>query len=313
MVTFTNEDKAIPSLGPLCITLGIFDGIHLGHQKIIGRVLEKAKQMGATSCVATFDPHPREVLNPEAAPNLLTTTKKKAALLESLGIEALCLIRFTREFANTEARAFVRKFLMEKLRMKYIVVGYDWRFGKDRKGDINLLREMSKDDGYEVEQIDRVDVDGQLVSSTIIRELILAGDIHRAGKYLGRNYSITGTIVGGSGLGREIGFPTANINPHHEAVPPNGIYAVWVHVGGTRKPGTLNIGFRPTVTSEKKRTIEVHIMDFYRDIYGTEIEVMFVDKLRDEQKFPSLGALAEQIKKDVEKARETLVEDDGGI
>jgi riboflavin kinase/FMN adenylyltransferase len=219
----------------------------------------------------------------------------------------------TLELANIEARSFVKDFLVGKLRMKSIIVGYDWRFGKGRKGDVHLLREMSEENAYEVEQVDRVEVDGQLVSSTLIRELALRGDLERTARYLGRGYSITGTIVGGSGIGREIGFPTANIEPHHEAIPPNGIYAVWVEVGGTRKPGTLNIGYRPTVSAEKKRTVEVHIMDFYHDIYDQEIEVAFVEKLRDEKKFPSLEALSEQIKRDVETARNILVERNSGL
>jgi riboflavin kinase/FMN adenylyltransferase len=313
MLTFTYEDKLFPRLPSLCVTLGIFDGLHLGHQKIGRRVIERAAQIGGTSCVVTFDPHPREVLNPGESPDLLTTTEKKTELIEQLGVDALCLIRFTPEFANIEARAFVSDFLIKKLQMKAIVVGYDWRFGKDRKGDVQLLREMSKDDGYEVEQVDRVEVDGQPISSTLIRELVLEGDLKLAAKYLDRNYSITGAIVEGAGLGRKIGFPTANIEPHHEAIPPNGIYAVWVDVTGVRKPGTLNIGYRPTVSKEKKRTIEVHIMDFYHDIYNKEIEVTFVERLRAEKKFASLEVLSEQIKKDVEKARAVLVEQSGGM
>jgi len=258
--------------------------------------------------VVTFDPHPRELLDPETAPDLLTTTKKKARLIEDLGVDTLCLVRFTRDFANTEADIFVTEFLVETLGMKAIVVGYDSRFGRNRKGDVHLLREMSNQYGYEVEQVAGVEADGDIISSTLIRELVLRGDLTRVARYLGRQYSITGSIVEGTKLGREIGFPTANIEPHHEAVPPNGIYAVWLDVGGMRKPGTLNIGYRPTVTTEKKRTVEVHIMDFYQDIYNQEVEVTFVEKLRDEQKFPSLDALAGQIKKDVEKARNILVE-----
>ncbi len=292
----------------LCLTLGIFDGVHVAHQKIIRRVIEKAKQAGGTSCVVTFDPHPLEVLNPKDAPNLLTATEKKTQLIKGLGVEALCLIRFTREFANIEARSFVTDFLIGTLRMKSIIVGYDWRFGKNRKGDIHLLREMSKEDGYDVEQVRGVKVEGQLVSSTLIRELVLKGDLQLAAKCLGRKYSITGVIVGGERLGREMGFPTANIEPHHEAIPPDGIYAVWVEVAGMRKPGTLNIGYRPTVSSGKRRTIEVHIMDFYHDVYGEQIEVTFVEKLREEKKCPSMEALTDQIKKDVEKARHILVE-----
>jgi riboflavin kinase/FMN adenylyltransferase len=308
MLIFTNEDTKIPRLDSVCLTLGIFDGVHLGHQKIIRRVVERARQMSGTACVVTFDPHPREVLSPDAAPDLLTTTSKKSGLIERLGIDVICLIRFTREFANIDARSFVKGFLIEKIQMKSIVVGHDWRFGKGRKGDIHLLRDMSGELGFEVEQVSRVEVDGQPVSSTLIRELVLKGDLDRVARCLGRNYSITGSIVGGSRIGREIGFPTANIEPHHEAVPPNGIYAVWADVCGVRKPGTLNIGFRPTVTNERKRTVEVHIMDFYRDIYNEDIEVTFVEKLREEQKFPSLDALAEQIKKDVERARRVLVQ-----
>ncbi len=297
----------------LCLTLGIFDGLHLGHQKIARRVIERASQIGGTSCVVTFDPHPRQVLNPEESPDLLTAREKKIQLIDQLGVDALCLIRFTPEFANIEARAFVNDFLIKKLRMKTIIVGYDWRFGKDRKGDVHLLRKMSKGKGFDVEQVDRVEVDGQLVSSTLIRELVLQGDLKLVARYLDRNYSITGAIVEGAGLGRKIGFPTANIEPHHEAVPPNGIYAVWVDVAGVRKPGTLNIGYRPTVSDENRRTVEVHIMDFYHDVYNKEIEVTFVEKLRDEKKFPSLEVLSEQIKKDVEKARAVLVEQSGGL
>lgn len=308
MLIFTNEEKQIPRMPSLCLTLGIYDGVHLGHQKIIRRVVERAKEIGGMSCVVTFDPHPREVLIPDTAPDLLTSTKKKIELLEALGLDAVCLIRFTREFAQVEARKFVKDFLINTLRTRAIVEGYDWRFGKGRKGDVELLREIGKDNGYEVEQVDGVVIDGQVVSSTLIRELVLEGNLDKAAAYLGREHSITGDIVEGSRMGREIGFPTANIEPHHEAIPPNGIYAVRVDVAGERKNGTLNIGVRPTVTEEKKRTIEVHIMDFYRDIYNEEIEVTFVERLRDEKKFPSVEALTDQIKKDVEKARRVLVE-----
>ena len=310
---FTNEDKQLPRLPSLCLTLGIFDGVHLGHQKIIRRVIERAGQIGGKSCVVTFDPHPREVLVPETAPDLLTATQKKARLIEALGVDALCLIRFTQEFAEIEAREFVKDFLIDALRMKVIIEGYDWRFGKGRKGDVRLLQKMSEEDGFEVEQMSGVELDGQVVSSTRIRELVLRGDLEAAARCLGRRYSITGDIVEGSRLGREMGFPTANIEPHHEAVPPNGIYAVWADVAGTRKPGTLNIGYRPTVSKEMKRTVEVHIMDFYRDIYNEEIEITFIEKLRNEQKFPSIDALSAQIKKDVEKARNILVEQRRGL
>ena len=313
MLIFTNEDKQIPELPSLCLTLGAYDGIHVGHQKIVRRVIERAKEIGGASCVVTFDPHPREILMPDAAPDLLTATKKKTELLEALGVDAVCLIRFTREFAQVEARDFVKNFLIDKLGAKAFVEGYDWRFGKGRRGDVELLREIGKENDCEVEQIDGVVVDGQIVSSTLTRRLIWDGDLDTAASYLGRRYSITGDVVEGSRLGREIGFPTANIEPHHEAIPPNGIYAVRVDVAGMRKDGTLNIGVRPTVTEEKKRTIEVHIMDFYQDIYDEEIEVTFVEKLRDEKKFPSLDALTDQIKKDVENARRVLVEQNDAI
>lgn len=313
MKIFTNEDKKIPKLPSLCLTLGTYDGIHLGHQKIIRLVVEKARQIDGASCVVTFDPHPRQILAPDSAPDLLTSTKKKIELIEALGVDAICLIRFNPEFAKIEARDFVKDFLIGTLHMRIIIEGYDWRFGKGRKGGVGLLREMGKDDGYEVEQVDGVAIDGQVISSTLIRELVILGDLDVAAGYLGRRYSITGDIVEGSRLGREIGFPTANIKPHHGAIPPNGIYAVWVDVAGMRRQGTLNIGYRPTVTEEKKRTVEVHIMDFYQDIYNEEMEITFVEKLRDEEKFPSLEALTAQIKKDVEKARAVLVEQSGSI
>jgi riboflavin kinase/FMN adenylyltransferase len=313
MQVFSNEDKNIPELPSLCLTLGIFDGLHLGHQRILRRVIERAERINGTSCVVTFDPHPREILSPDTAPDLLTSTKKKVELIEALGVDAVCLIRFTPEFAKVEARPFVRDFLIETLHTKVIVEGYDWRFGKGREGDVDLLREMGKENGYEVEQLDGLTIGEDIVSSTLIRGLVLKGGLDRAAECLGRKYSITGDIVEGSHLGREIGFPTANIEPHHEAIPPNGIYAVWVDVAGMRKAGTLNIGVRPTVTEEKKRTIEVHIMDFYQDIYNEEIEITFVERLRDEQKFSSLEALTDQIKKDVEKARKVLVEQNGPV
>jgi riboflavin kinase/FMN adenylyltransferase len=308
MLIFRNNDRPLPKLKNLCITLGIFDGLHLGHQKIIRRAIEKARELEGTSCVVTFDPHPREVLNPKDAPNLLTTTEKKAQLIERLGVDALCLVKFTQEFANIEAQEFVEKFLVGSLHMKAIIEGYDWGFGKGRKGDVRLLRQLSEKFHYDVEQVGPVEVNGQPVSSTFIRELVLSGQLDRAETYLGRKYSITGDIVGGARLGREIGFPTANIEPRHEAIPPDGIYAVWVEVLGSCKPGTLNIGYRPTVSSERRRSIEVNIMDFYHDIYDEKIEITFVAKLREEKKFSSVDALREQIKKDVEKARSILVE-----
>ena len=292
----------------VCLTLGIYDGLHLGHQRIIRRVMERARALEGTSCIVTFDPHPREILDPEAAPDLLTTTEKKAELIEQLGVDALCLVKFTRQFASIEADAFVKDFLVGKLHMRAIIEGYNWGFGKGRKGNISLLRELSTHYGYDVEQVDQVEINGQLVSSTLIRELVLSGELERAEMYLGRKYSITGDIVGGARLGRELGFPTANIVPRHEAIPPDGIYAVWAEVQGVCKPGTLNIGYRPTVSNERKRTVEVHIMDFYRDIYDEKIEITFVAKLREEKKFSSVSALTDQIKKDVEKARSILVE-----
>ncbi len=313
MLVFSNEDKKIPELRSLSLTLGIYDGVHLGHRKILRRVMERADRMGGTSCVVTFDPHPRQILNPDTAPDLLTSTTKKIELIEAIGIDAVCLIRFTPEFARIEARAFVRDFLIDTLHAKVIVEGYDWRFGRNRKGDVKLLREMGKENGYEVEQIDGLVVDGQVISSTFIRELVLRGNLEETAKYLGRRYSVTGDVVEGTHLGRKIGFPTANIKPHHEAIPPNGIYAVWVDVAGGRKPGTLNIGYRPTVTEQRNRTVEVHIMDFYEDIYGEDIEITFVENLRDEEKFPSLEALTDQIKKDVENARRILVEQSDAV
>lgn len=291
----------------MVLTAGTFDGLHLGHQMVIKEAMTRSRLRHGTAGLLTFDPHPREVLTPHAAPNLLTNTDKKLELMESLGVDVVFVLTFNRSLAAMSAQDFVKTILVDKLAVKELILGYDYRFGKEKEGDRLLLLQMGEEYGFTVDQLEPLCMDGVPISSTLIRELVLSGQLDEAARYLGRRYSVTGQVIKGDGRGRKLGFPTANIQPFHKALPPRGIYAVYVKDGRESRAGALNLGVRPTFYDSAEELMEVHLLDFEGDLYGKKLEVFFVKKLRDEVKFSSIDALKEQTSRDVELTREYLL------
>ncbi len=282
------------------VTIGTFDGVHIGHQKIIARLKEVATQHGGETVLITLYPHPRMVLFPDDNDlQLLSTQDEKTDLLRKYGIDHLVVIPFSKEFARLTSLEFVRDILVDKIGVKSLVIGYDHHFGRNREGSIEQLRELAPQFHFEVEEIPAQDIDHVNVSSTKIREALLNGEVETAKQYLGHTYSLQGTVVEGDKLGRTIGYPTANIEigDKHKLIPADGVYAVHVLVGNERFGGMLNIGYRPTVEG-KKRTTEVNIFDFERDLYGQQLKIEFEARLRNEQKFTGLDALKEQLAQD---------------
>ncbi len=297
-----------PQLSYPVVTSGTFDGVHVGHQKILQRVIERARQSNGQSVVITYWPHPRLVLFPEDNDlKLLSTIEERIEQLRSFGIDYLLIIPFTKEFSRTSSRSFVTDILVKALRTKVLVIGYDHRFGKNREGSFEHLKLHSSKYGFEVEEIPREDVDDIGVSSTKIRKALENGDLDTATSYLGRYYTLTSVVEEGKKLGRTIGYPTANLAiPYkHKLIPANGVYAVWATINGERYPGMMNIGLRPTVDGTHL-TLEVHLLNFEGDIYGQTITVAFVAYLREEQKFDGLDALKTQLAKDKEATERVL-------
>lgn len=292
---------AINSIPNPVLTIGTFDGVHVGHQKILQQVKKEAEKIGGESVLFTFFPHPRMVLYPEShGLKLLQTQEEKMAKLARVGVENCIVYPFTFDFSRLSAIEFVRDILVNKLQIKKLVIGYDHQFGKNREGNIEFLKEICEVYGFEVIEIPAQDIDAVNVSSTKIRKAILNGDIARANEYLGERFELTGTIVHGQAIGKTIGFPTANIQVNSELklIPGNGVYAVAVSLNDSDYIGMLNIGNRPTVNDSADRTIEVHILDFSGEIYAEEITVKFIDKLRDEKQFKDLQELQNQLKED---------------
>jgi riboflavin kinase/FMN adenylyltransferase len=301
-----HELASIP--GPIHLAIGVFDGVHLGHRAVIERALREARQQGGNAVAMTFDPHPARVLRPEKAPHLLTSTPHKLRLIRDLGVEHILVLPFTRTFADTDPAEFIRS-LAAACSLREICVGHEWCFGKDRAGNLALMAELGGRLGFDEVGVPAVQIDGEVVSSTLIRRAIQAGDMEKAGRFLGRPYAILGTVIRGQQLGRKLGFPTANIAAHNEQFPPDGVYAVRVRQGSNsgERDGVANIGVRPTLAnSTGERLLEVHLFDFAEDIYGAEVEVTFAQFLRPEEKFSSLNALREQIAADSDKARHAL-------
>lgn len=281
------------------VTIGTFDGVHLGHREVIAELKRIAHNTGGESVVFTFFPHPRMVVTPnEDTIRLLTTQAEKCILLEELLLDHLVIYPFTREFASLSYTEFVKNILVDQMHICKLVTGYDHKFGYDRQGDFQALKILGELHGFEVEQLDPLLVENVAVSSTKIRQALETGDIQKASHYLGYPYLLKGKVVEGRRLGREIGFPTANILPddQHKLIPTDGVYAVLVNVGGGLYKGMLNVGTRPTVnTNVDHRSIEVHILDFSEDIYQSDISVSFVERIRNEVKFGSLDQLKEQL------------------
>jgi len=292
---------------PGAVTIGNFDGVHLGHQAMLARLTARSASVGGAPTVLTFEPHPREIFTPDSAPSRLTSLREKLEILRGLGVARVHVCRFTKPFAALSAEDFVRRILVEGLRARYVLVGDDFRFGAKRAGDFALLKQLGQQHGFEAEALHTVEAVGQRASSTAVREALAAGDMATAAQLLGRPYSISGRVVGGDQLGRKIGYPTANIQLKHNRPPLTGIFAV--RVQGLEQPdwpGVASLGTRPTVHANGRPTLEVHLFNFDQSIYRRHLRVEFLHKLRDEAKFPSLEALIAQIDEDARQAREML-------
>lgn len=298
-----DELRSLP--GSTHLSIGVFDGLHIGHQAVIGRALESSRQTSGNAVVVTFDPHPVRVLRPEKAPRLLTSTRHKVKLIEKLGVDAVLLLDFTLEFSRTPPETFIEKLVRASNRLSQICVGQEWTFGADRSGSIRLLEEMAPKLGFQVVSVPPVLVGDRVISSTLIRSAVECGDLESAAKYLGRDFTILGTVTEGRQLGRRLGFPTANLRAHNELFPPNGVYAAKAWFRENEYGGVVNIGVRPTIENETgERILELHLFDFDQQIYGEDVEVAFLEYLRPEHKFSGVEELQAQIQRDAEKARQ---------
>lgn len=308
MKVFESLPLCEPLINPV-ITIGTFDGVHLGHSKILNRVKHQAKLIGGQSVVITFNPHPRQVLFPfDENLKLLTTQLEKIEYLEKNGIDVLIVIEFTKAFSRLTAMEFIRDILVNQLGVKELIIGYDHHFGRNREGSIESLREMATAFDFKVEEIPAELIDEVTVSSTKIRNAINEGDFETANAFLGYNFKFSGVVEHGQKLGNTIGFPTANIKVDDKTkiLPAKGVYAVLVDCNFSTYLGVMNIGYRPTVGTFEQLRIEVHIFDFDKEIYGTELAITIVEKIREEQKFDGIEKLKQQISKDVIAAKRIL-------
>jgi riboflavin kinase/FMN adenylyltransferase len=298
-------------LGPVVLTIGSFDGVHRGHQRVLASLRRQAGANRAESVVVTFDPHPRCVLAPDTCPLTLTMVDEKAEIMGRLGIDHLVVLPFTRKLSQLTATEFMDR-LMEKMALNGMVIGYDFAFGHQRRGNREFLEHLGARRGFTVEVVTAHSSGGLVVSSSEIRRLLLEGHIPQANRLLGRHYSIVSFVEHGTGTGSRIGYPTANfaITPN-KLVPKQGVYAVWVDIRGNAHQGAMNIGYRPTF-GENRLTVEAFILDFEGDIYREDVRARFVQRIRDEKRFESVDALVAQIAKDVERARAILARDATG-
>jgi riboflavin kinase/FMN adenylyltransferase len=281
----------------------VFDGLHLGHQLIISRVVERARALRAVPTVVTFDPHPRAVLHPESAPPLLQTFDQKVEAFGLLGVEQTIVVRFTREFAGVRAREFLRDVVWERLHAKEVYLGRGFAFGRGREGDIEMLRRVSRELGFTADEVPEVRLRGQRISSSRIRELLSAGRVNLARRMLGRPYGVEGRVVRGAERGRQIGFPTANLQPHNRVIPRGGVYVTATLIEGAWRRSVTNVGTRPTFEKEAEPSIETFVMDWDGDLYGDVVRVRFLHRLRDERRFASVEELKRQIALDAARAR----------
>jgi riboflavin kinase / FMN adenylyltransferase len=297
------EDVRPPKWTHPVLALGNFDGVHRGHRKILDRLRRVAGERGATSVVMTFDPHPPRVVRPDKAPPLIMTKAQKLEALEDAGVQGAAIVRFTRELSQWDPETFVRNVLVEWLRVSEVWVGANFLFGHDRSGNFSLLRSLGARYGFKAEKIDPVRYKDFVVSSTRVRRLVSEARVDEASALLGHPYFIEGMVVHGDQLGRTIGFPTANLCSDNELIPPHGVYATTAVIDDIVRPSVTNIGTRPTVDTSGKTTIETHIFDFDRDLYGMKVRLAFVQRLRDERAFESLDGLKSQIAADCSRAR----------
>jgi len=288
----------------VCLAIGFFDGVHLGHQQIIRQTIADARQQNAISLVLTFDRHPATVVAPSRAPGLIYPLAQKIRTIASMEAESLLLLHFDKALSERPGEEFIRSLVKELGQVHSLCVGANFTFGHKRAGNVALLKKLGEELRFKVHGMSSVALDGRTISSTRVREAIRTGDLDAAGQLLGRAYSIASQVMKGDRLGHTLGFPTANLDVNGLVLPPNGVYAAQAMVAGRTHRAVLNIGVRPTVQNPTPTTrLEVHLLDFNRDLYGQEIEVIFSDKLRDEQKFASLDELKTQIARDIETAR----------
>ncbi|MEJ2104281.1 MAG: bifunctional riboflavin kinase/FAD synthetase [Ignavibacteriaceae bacterium] len=290
------------------ITLGTFDGLHLGHQQIVETLIKKSKQVNARNFLITFDPHPRKVVPGRNDVKLLSTLEEKISIFEKLGLENLFIVNFTDEFSKQTPEQFVEKYFVDGIGLEEIVIGYDHHFGKGRGGDFELLRKLGEKFNFSVTVVPEYMMDGETISSTKIRNALLEGDILRANKFLGRFYSFKGRVVKGDGRGKDLGFPTANLTIEDEdkLIPAKGIYAAQCITENEKYHGLLSLGNRPTFHEHGEIIPEFYIFDFDKNIYGKSLEVNLVERIRDEEKFNSVEELISQMKKDEETGKEIL-------
>jgi riboflavin kinase/FMN adenylyltransferase len=305
-VTVLHDFTGWPS-GPLHLAIGVFDGVHIGHQALVRAVAQRARAESSTPLAATFDPLPIEVLAPGAPPSALSDVDERSQALAAAGAKFVVVFHFTPEFALLSPAEFVRR-LAAAGEVRRVCVGDDFQFGHDRSGNVGTLRELGAQHGFTVDAAQPVTVDGRLVSSTRIRNALLAGDVADAARLLGRSYAVTGVVEHGDKRGRALGFPTVNLDvPPQRLLPRDGIYAVWAYVGNDRIMGAASLGVRPTFGSGARR-LEAFLLDWQRDLYGDRVRVEFVKRLRDELRFASAEDLAQQIAKDVDQTRKALSE-----
>src|SRR3982074_1993184 len=288
---------------PTVLTLGVFDGLHLGHQLIVRTVVERARATGAVPTVITFDPHPRAVLHPESSPPLLQTLDQKVEGFGVLGIEQVIVIPFTKEFSLISAEDFLRHVVKERLQAKEVYLGRGFAFGHNREGHIDLLRRVSQELGFFADEIPEVQLRGQRVSSSRIRELLARGKVNLARRLLGRPYGVEGLVERGAERGHQLGFPTANLHPRNRVIPRNGVYVTGTLIEGQWRRSVTNVGVRPTFGTETEPSVETFVMNWSGDLYGDVLRVRFLRRLRDEKKFGSLDELKKQINRDVRRAK----------
>ena len=288
---------------PTVLTLGVFDGLHLGHQLIMRTVVERARAVDAMPTVITFDPHPRAVLHPESAPPLLQTLDQKVEGFGVLGIEQTIVVRFTPEFAQIRAGDFLRDVVNERLHAKEIYLGKGFAFGHDREGNIDLLRRVSQELGFFADEVPEVQIHGHRVSSSRVRELLREGNVNLARRLLGRPYGVEGLVERGDERGHRLGFPTANLHPKNRVIPRNGVYVTGSLIEGQWRRSVTNVGLRPTFGADTEPSVETYVLDWAGDLYGDVVRVRFLHRLRDERKFSSIDELKTQIEHDVSRAR----------
>src|SRR5215210_2537933 len=288
---------------PTVLTLGVFDGLHLGHQLIMRTVVERARLLRAVPTVITFDPHPRAVLHPESAPPLLQTFDQKIEAFGVLGIEQAIVVRFTRSFAEIEAEDFLRDVVRDRLQSVEVYLGRGFAFGRNREGNIELLRRVSERLGFRAEEVPEVRLRGQRISSSRIRELLAEGRVNLARRMLGRPYGVEGRVVRGHERGRTIGFPTANLRPANRVIPRGGVYVTATLIGGEWRRSVTNVGVRPTFEETTEPSVETFVMDWGGDLYGDVVRVRFLHHLRDERRFAGVEELKRQIERDAARAR----------